>query len=94
MTRSFRVSLGCSPLTGKHALDQVRQFRQQLCSLHPKPVGVSLLDVEDVETRRREIVAFYDADDEAAVAWVKQAEAVSAELWLALAERRKEAGRV
>ena len=36
-----------------------------------------------------EVVAFYDADDPCAAAWVRQAEALTAELWLKLNERRK-----
>ncbi|WP_162669569.1 hypothetical protein [Gemmata massiliana] len=93
MTRTFRVSLGNSTLTGKQAIDQVRQFRNQLCSLYKKPGLVSLVTVEDVETRNQGVVAFYDADDPCAVEWAKRAEAVSAELWQALTERRKCAGR-
>ncbi|AWM37072.1 hypothetical protein GobsT_50170 [Gemmata obscuriglobus] len=89
MTRTFRVSLGSSTLSGKQAIDQVRQFRHQLCSLFKKPDAVTLLTVEDVETRSRGLVAFFDADNPCAVSWVKQAEAISGELWQTLAERRK-----
>ncbi|MBP3955642.1 hypothetical protein J8F10_10150 [Gemmata sp. G18] len=89
MTRTFRVSLGNSSLTGKQAVDLVRQFRHQLCSLHKKPDLVSLVTVEDVEARCRGVVAFYDADNPCSAEWVKQAEALRAELWQMLAARRK-----
>lgn len=54
------------------------------------PDGVTLLTVEDVETRCRGVTAVYDADDAGSAEWAKQAEAVSGELWRVLAERRKE----
>ena len=53
----------------------------------------TLVTVEDVETRCRGVVVFYDADDPCAAAWVKQAEAISAELWQTMAVRRKGVGR-
>ena len=89
MTRTVCVSLGYSPLSGKQAVDQTQRFKCQLSSLLKKPDGVTLLTVEDVETRCRGVTAVYDADDGEAAEWAVQAEAVSAELWRVLAERRK-----
>jgi hypothetical protein len=88
MTRTFKVSLGSSPLTGKQGIDQATRFKQQLYSLHKKPGSVSLLTVTHIEQPHMEVVALYDADDPVATAWVKQAEAVSCELWQKMNERR------
>lgn len=93
MTRTFRVPLGTSPLTGKQGLDQAARFKAQLCSLNKKPGSVSLLTVVSVEPPTTGVTALYDADDPCAVEWMRQAEAVSAELWQALAERRKAVAR-
>jgi hypothetical protein len=93
MTRTFSVSLGSSPLTGKQAIDQATRFKAQLRSLQKQPDAVTLLTVVNVEAPHLSVVAMYDADDPCAVEWVKQAEAVSGELWQTLAVRRKGAAR-
>ena len=93
MTRTFTVSLGSSPLAGKQAMDQVSRFKAQLRSLQKQPESVRLLTVVGVEPSTTGVTAMYDADDPCAVEWVKQAQAVSAELWQTLAERRKGADR-
>ncbi|MCE9567427.1 MAG: hypothetical protein K8U57_35955 [Planctomycetes bacterium] len=89
MTRTIRVSLGVSPLSGKQAVDSTQRFKEQLCVLHPKPRGVTLLTVEDRERQSRGVEVLYDADDQGAVEWVREAERVAGELWVKLAERRK-----
>jgi hypothetical protein len=89
VTRTVCLSLGFSSVSGKQAVDQVQRFKCQLSSLLKKPDGVTLLTVEDVETRCRGVTAVYDADNGEAAAWAKQAEAISGELWRVLAERRK-----
>lgn len=89
MTRTFSVSLGSSSLTGKQAIDQTRRFKDQFRSLWKKPDSVTLLTVVSVEPPNMGVVAVYDADDAAASEWVKRAEAMSAELWQKLSERRK-----
>ncbi len=89
MTRTVRKSLGSSSLSGKHAIDLTQRFRDQLLSLYPKPAGVSLVPVSDVEAQSRGVVAVYDADDVAAVAWIRRVEKISGELWQRLADRRK-----
>jgi hypothetical protein len=93
MTRTFHTSLGASPLTGKQGIDQATRFKAQLRSLQKQPASVSLLTVVSVEPPNMGVVVLYDADDPCAVAWVRQAEAVSGELWQTLAVRRKGAGR-
>lgn len=93
MTRTVFLSLGVSPLPGKQAIDLTQRFKCQLGSLLKKPEGVTLLTVEGRETRCRGVTAVFDADDADAAAWAKQAEAVSAELWQSLAERRKSVAR-
>jgi hypothetical protein len=89
VTRTFRTSLGSSALTGKQGIDQASLFKTQLRSLSKKPEAVSLLTVTHAEPPHMEVVAMFDADDSCAVEWVRQAEAVSGELWQKLAERRK-----
>ena len=93
MTRTLSVSLGSSPLTGKHGIDQTSRFKSQLRSLQKKPESVTLLTVVSVEPPTTGVTAMYDADDPCAVEWMKQAEAVSGELWQTLAVRRKGAVR-
>jgi hypothetical protein len=93
MTRTFRACLGSSPLTGKQALDQATRFKAQLRSLQKKPDTVTLLTTVSVEAPHLSVVAMYDADDPYAVDWVRQAEAVSGELWQKMNERRKGAVR-
>ena len=78
---------------GKHGIDLTQRFREQLGCLLKKPASVSLITVQDVEAQSRGVTAIFDADDPDAAAWVKQAEAVSGELWQKLAERRKGAVR-
>ena len=51
--------------------------------------SVSLLTVTHSGLLRAEVVAMFNADDLAAVDWVRHAEQVSGELWQTLAERRK-----
>ncbi|MDB5308139.1 MAG: hypothetical protein JWO38_2341 [Gemmataceae bacterium] len=89
MTRTVQLSLGSSPLTGKQGIDQATRFKDQLRSLRKKPTGVTLLTVVSVEAPHMSVVAMYDADDPCAVEWVRQATAVSAELWQKMNERRK-----
>jgi hypothetical protein len=93
MTKTVHTSLGTSPLTGRQAVDSTQRFKELLISLNPKPKHVSLLTVQDVESQSRGVVAFYDADDACAVAWVANAKEVAGELWSKLAERRKGAVR-
>ena len=40
------------------------------------------------------VAALYDADDAAAVAWIRRAEQISGELWQKVVERRKGIARV
>ena len=89
MTRTFRSSLGFSQLTGKQAIDQAAKFKAQLRSLSPQPDSVSLITVTHAEPPHMEVVAFYDADDPVACAWVRRGERVCADIWQKLAERRK-----
>jgi len=89
MTRTVQVSLGISPICGAKAIDLTQKFKDQLCSLHAKPKGVNLLTVTNSETHSRGVEAVYYADNAYAVKWVREAEAVSPELWQKLAERRK-----
>jgi hypothetical protein len=93
LTRTFTVSLGSSPLTGKQAIDQASRFKAQLRSLQKQPEAVTLLTVVSVEAPHLSVVALYDADDPCAVDWVRQAKAVSDELWQKMNERRKGAAR-
>ncbi len=93
MTRKIRVSLGSPPCNGKQSLDLTSRFKAQLRSLSKQPEQVTLLTVTHTDPPHMEVVAFYDADDPCAAGWVKQAEAVSAELWQKLGERRKGTGR-
>jgi hypothetical protein len=72
--------LGFSALSGKQAIDQATRFKEQLRSLSPKPQHVSLLTVMHADPPSAEVVAMFDADEAAAVEWVRQAEQVSAEL--------------
>ncbi len=89
MTRTFRASLGFSPLAGKQGIDQTTRFKAQLRSLSPQPEHVTLLTITHAEAPHMEVVALYDADDPCAVEWVKLAEAVKDELWQKMNERRK-----
>ena len=87
------ASLGFSSLPGNQGIDQASRFKSQLRSLQKKPDAVSLLTVTHAQPPHMEMIAFYDADNADAPAWVKQAEAVSDELWQKMAERRKGAAR-
>lgn len=89
MTRTVCTSLGDSPLTGAQAVNSTHRFKDQIRSLLPKPESVSLITVQDVDTRSRGVVAVYDADDPAAVEWMRVAEAMAPEIWLKLSERRR-----
>jgi hypothetical protein len=60
-----------------------------LRSLQKKPDGVSLLTVTLAQPPHMQLIAMYDADNADAAAWVKQAEAISAELWQKMGEGRK-----
>jgi hypothetical protein len=93
MTRTVRISLGSSPLAGKQAIDQAGRFKDQLRSLSKKPETVTLLTVVSVEEPHMSVVAMYDAEDEGAVEWVRQAEERAPELWAKLNERRRGAVR-
>jgi hypothetical protein len=93
MTRTFKVSLGASPISGKQGIDQARRFKEQLCSLSKKPASVTLLTVVNLEPPNMGVVALYDADDPVATAWVQRGERVCEELWQKMADRRKGAGR-
>lgn len=87
------ASLGSSPLPGKQGIDRTSRLKAKLRSLQKKPDGVSLLTVTHAQPPHMEVVAMYDADNSDEAAWVKQAEAISAELWQKIAERRKGAAR-
>jgi hypothetical protein len=93
VTRTVRTSLGSSPLSGKQGIDQASNFKAQLRSLSKKPEAVNLLTVTHAEPPHMEVVAMFDADNPCAVEWVREAEAVSGELWRKMAERRKGAAR-
>ena len=47
MTRTFRISLGNGPLTGRDSISLLSKFREQPLSLYPKPASVSLIAVFD-----------------------------------------------
>jgi hypothetical protein len=93
MTRTFKASLGASPLSGKQGIDQAHRFKEQLCSLSKKPESVSLLTVTHAVPPHMEVVALYDADDPVATAWVQRGERVCEEIWQKMADRRKGAAR-
>ncbi|MBA4191776.1 MAG: hypothetical protein C0467_27670 [Planctomycetaceae bacterium] len=88
MSRTFKTSLGSSPLSGRQGIDQATRFKHQLYAIKKKPEGVSLLTVTHPDPPHMEVVALSDADVPCAVEWVAKAQELAPELW-ALAERRK-----
>ena len=89
MTVLFQ-SLGFSSLTDKQAVDQCVVFKRQLRSALKNCEGVSLVIVTDPETRRSEIRAVYDRENQEQVEWARLAKDLAPEVWRSLRNRRQE----
>ncbi len=88
MTLLARVHLGTAPGQYKQAFDGCSAFKRQLRSVLAVPDRCSLITVTDHGTMWVEAV--YTSDVPGAECWAKQAEALAPEIWVTLAERRKE----
>ena len=90
-----RCSAASDAMFENAASDEI--FVKALDSFLPLRVDATTAAHPIVDALRTEkkvpVVAIYDADDPCAVEWVKNAEAVSGELWQTLAVRRKGVGR-